>query len=164
VLQVPVNAHQTCLLTAIVSYITGSRSINSGPMKSVFFRRVQIAPGKKISPQIIPWGEKEQEAFDCLKDSLCEVSALAILARRPGEPVILVVDARSVAIGACAMQLDSNGCERPVAYLSQKLTRTQTKWSTIEREAFAVIRALQKWHAIVFGVHIIVYSDHNPLT
>ena len=117
---------------------------------------------QKRVPQIIPWGEKEQEAFDCLKDSLCEVSALAI--PRPGEPVILVVDASSVAIGACAMQLDSNGCERPVAYLSQKLTTAQTKWSTIEREAFAVIRALQKWHAIVFGVHIIVYSDHNPLT
>jgi len=116
----------------------------------------------KHVPQVIPWGEEEQCAFECLKDKLCEASALAI--PRPGDPVIIVVDASSVAIGACALQTDSNGCERPIAYMSQKLSSAQTKWSTIEREAFAVICALQKWHAIVWGAHIIVYSDHNPLT
>ena len=76
----------------------------------------------------------------------------------------MVVDASSVAVGACAMQADNKGSERPIAYLSQKLSPTQTKWSTIEREVFAVICALRKWYAILFGAHIIVYSDHNPLT
>jgi len=54
--------------------------------------------------------------------------------------------------------------QKPIAYMSQKLTPAQTKWSTIEREAFAVICALHKWHAFVFGVHTVVYSDHNHLT
>jgi len=116
----------------------------------------------KRVPQIIPWGEREQQAFECLKDKLCDASALAI--PRPGEPVIIVVDASSVAVGACALQADSNGNERPIAYLSQKLSPAQTKWSTIEREAYSVICALQKWHAIVFGAHIILYTDQNPLT
>ena len=116
----------------------------------------------KRVPHIIPWGEEEQRAFECLKEKLCDASALAI--PRPGEPVTVVVDASSVAVGACAMQADSEGHERPIAYLSQKLSLAQTKWSTIEREAFAVINALRKWHAILFGAHIVVYSDHNPLT
>ena len=107
-------------------------------------------------------GRGEQRAFECLKDKLCEASALAI--PRPGEPVIVVMYASSVAVGACAIHTDGEGHERPIAYLSQKLSPSQTKWSTIEREAYAVICALQKWHAIVFGAHIVVYSDHNPLT
>jgi len=74
------------------------------------------------------------------------------------------VDASVVAVGACAFQADVCGLEKPIAYMSQKLTPAQTKWSNIEREAFAVICALQKLHAFVFGVHTVVYSDHNPLT
>jgi len=61
--------------------------------------------------------------------------ALAI--PRAGDPIILVVDASSTSVGACAMQRDTEGHEKPIAYLSRKLSPTQMKWSTIEREAFA---------------------------
>jgi len=69
----------------------------------------------------------------------------------------------SISVGACAMQ-NIDGCERPVAYFSQKLLPNQMKWSTIEREAFTIICALRKRHAIIFGSHIVIYFDHNPLT
>ena len=49
-------------------------------------------------PQIIPWGKEAQRAFECLKVKLCEATALAI--PRPGEPISIVVDASSVAVGA----------------------------------------------------------------
>jgi len=113
-------------------------------------------------PQIIPWRQEAQHAFECLKAKLCEASALAIPC--PGEQFSIVVDASSVAVGACIFQADSDGRDRPIAYLSQKLSPPQTKWSTIEREAFAVICALKKWHTIIFLADIILYSDHNPLT
>ena len=61
------------------------------------------------------------------------------------------------------MQPDVNGDERPIAYASQKLSPTQCRWSTIEREAYAVIYALNKWNDIIFGSHLIVFCDHNPL-
>jgi len=59
-----------------------------------------------------------------------------------------------VAVAACLNQLanddiivDENGTgERPVAFCSQKLTPTQCAWSVIEREAYAVIFALKKFH------------------
>jgi len=40
-LAIPVNAPQTCLLAAIAFYITGSRSINSSPMKKSFIANLQ---------------------------------------------------------------------------------------------------------------------------
>jgi len=84
--------------------------------------------------------------------------ALAI--PRPGDPIILVVDASSTSVGACAMQRDTEGHEKPIAYLSRKLSPTQMKWSMIEK--LLQLCVLQKWYAIVFGAHTVVYSDHNP--
>ncbi|GFX77387.1 hypothetical protein TNCV_2955851 [Trichonephila clavipes] len=36
-------------------------------------------------------------------------------------------------------------------------------WSTIEREAYAVLSALKKLDCWIFGSQIQVVSDHNPL-
>ena len=54
---------------------------------------------------------------------------------------------------------------RPIAFASQKLTATQKAWSTIEKEAYAAIWALQKFRNWIFGQPTtVIYSDHNPLT
>jgi len=60
---------------------------------------------------------------------------------------------------------EAEGNEKPIALGSQKLTEAQAKeWSTLEKEAFAVIWALKKYRTWLIGspqVH--AYSDHNPL-
>ncbi|GBM96049.1 hypothetical protein AVEN_111443-1 [Araneus ventricosus] len=40
---------------------------------------------------------------------------------------------------------------------------TRMRWATIEREAYAVLEALKKYDTWIFGAHIQVISDHNPL-
>jgi hypothetical protein len=45
-----------------------------------------------------------------------------------------------------------------------KLSMTQSRWSTIEREAFAVIWALKKFRSWIFLSRIVIFSDHNPLS
>ncbi|GFW46295.1 hypothetical protein TNCV_1387971 [Trichonephila clavipes] len=61
-------------------------------------------------------------------------------------------------------QNDEKGKENPIAFFSKKLTETQTRWATIEREAYAVIEALKRFDSWIFGAEIEVISDHNPLT
>jgi len=51
----------------------------------------------------------------------------------------------------------------PLAFASQKLTGPQSAWSTIEREAFVIIWALNRFKDIVCGAEITVFCDHNPL-
>ena len=67
------------------------------------------------------------------------------------------------AVGAVLAQKDVYGQEKVVFYLSCKLTNAQQKWSTIEKEAFAVIYALKKFDAYLHGASIIIKTDHKPL-
>ena len=60
-------------------------------------------------------------------------------------------------------QIDDEGNERPIMYVSTKLTETQLRWSVIAKESYAVIFALRKFDHIVYGQRIILYTDHNPL-
>jgi len=66
-------------------------------------------------------------------------------------------------VGACLSQLDDDGRECPVAFASCKLSDTQRRWSTVEKEAYAVIFALRKFDSLVYGFRILLQSDHNPL-
>jgi hypothetical protein len=79
-------------------------------------------------------------------------------------PFTLFVDASESTVGAVLTQNDVEGRLRPVAFASSKLSPTQQRWSTTEREAYAALRALQKYKQWIFGTRILLVSDHNPLT
>jgi hypothetical protein len=119
----------------------------------------------------ILWSEEHERAFLTLKDKLCSVVALSV--PRIGGLFILRVDASGTAVSGCLYQRDdddldhvvvSGDGEKPISFFSKKLSRSQVAWSVIEREAFAVIASLRKFHHLIFGSMIVVYSDHNPLS
>lgn len=60
-------------------------------------------------------------------------------------------------------RLDDDQKEHPLAFLSKKLAPPQTRWATIEREAYAIIWALQRLESWLFGATIKVVTDHYPL-
>ena len=90
------------------------------------------------------WDEQCQKAFDYLKENLSVIPLLHYPDLH--KPFCLYTDASDQCIGACLTQpLDDNQDEipntlneKPIYYLSHKLSPTQTRWSTIEKEAFAI--------------------------
>jgi hypothetical protein len=52
--------------------------------------------------------------------------------------------------------------ERPICYLSHKLSDTQTRWSTVEKEAFAIHFALQKFDHYLHNAKFVIRTDHKP--
>ena len=48
--------------------------------------------------------------------------------------------------------------------MSKSLIREQLKWSTPEKECFAIIVSLRKWHYLLEGVHFVLRTDHANLT
>ena len=124
----------------------------------------------KNAPNILNWGEKEENAFQLIKQKLCTVTLLHIPVI--GQPFIIRTDSSGFATGAAIYQLvnpqaqitETGKGEKPIAFFSQKLSPQQTKWSTIEREAFAIWATLRRYHNLIFGSPIVVFCDHNPLS
>jgi hypothetical protein len=125
----------------------------------------------KYKHHLLPWSQKHEEAFFTLKRKLCDVVSLSV--PRFGGLFVLRCDASQYSVGGCLYQRDDddvtkvtyNGIgEKTIKFFSQKLTACQVNWSTIEKEAYAVVASLKKFDNIVFNSDIIVYSDHNPLT
>lgn len=83
----------------------------------------------------------------------------------PLKPFWLHTDASPYAVGGCLSQRAADGSECPQRSPAiSSLPRTQTRWSTIEREAFGVIWGLKKFDFWLFGAQVTAVSDHNPLS
>ncbi|CAG2216830.1 unnamed protein product [Mytilus edulis] len=52
---------------------------------------------------------------------------------------------------------------KPIYFLSHKLSDTQSRWSSIEKEAFSIHYALQKLDHYLHGAEFIIRTDHKPL-
>ena len=105
--------------------------------------------------------DDQRASFVALKALLSSPRTLA--SPRYDRPFYIFVDASLLACGAACTQLDDEGNHRPVAFCSKTFSDTETRYSCIEREAYAVLFALQKFDLIVYGSKIVLYSDHNPL-
>lgn len=50
-----------------------------------------------------------------------------------------------------------------MAFASRKLLDRETRYSTIERECLAVVWAVQKFKAYLYGREFVLEVDHEPL-
>ena len=57
-----------------------------------------------------------------------------------------------------------DGTQRPVAFASNMLSKTQRNWAAIEKESSAAIWALKKFRNWVFGKTVTIYTDSNTVT
>lgn len=78
-------------------------------------------------------------------------------------PFILTTDASDHAVGAVLSQVQDK-IERPIAFASRTLNKAETNYSTIEKEALAIIWAIRKYKPYLLGNQFKLYTDHKPLT
>ncbi|XP_064469813.1 uncharacterized protein LOC135384546 [Ornithodoros turicata] len=116
--------------------------------------------GKRVS-NVVPWVKEAEKAFENLKDAFSSATALAT--PDPSKPYWLYTDASDYAVGACLSQV-SEGREVPISFASHKLSPTQQRWATIEKEAFAIIWGLWRYDNWLYGAEVFVVSNHNPLS
>ena len=88
------------------------------------------------------WGPFQREAFQTLKDALCNSPFL--LYPDPKLPYVVVTDASGTVVGGVLMQ-DQGGGLRPLAFMSRVLKLTETWYSAYEQELAAVAYSFQMW-------------------
>uniref|UniRef100_A0AAY4E6M7 ribonuclease H n=1 Tax=Denticeps clupeoides TaxID=299321 RepID=A0AAY4E6M7_9TELE len=109
------------------------------------------------------WNSQCENAFIAVKDLLCNAPILS--APNFSLPFKLQIDASAVGAGAVLVQEDDTGVEHPVCYFSKKFSKCQRNYSTIEKEALALVLSLKHFEVYVGGscVPLVVFTDHNPL-
>ena len=107
------------------------------------------------------WTASCERAFETLKQRLTSPPILAY--PKFDCEFTLTTDASEVAMGAVLSQVQ-DGKEKVVAYWSQQLDKSQRSYSTIEREALAVVAAVKEFYPYLYGFHFSIVTDHNPLT
>jgi len=115
---------------------------------------------KSRAPNIVEWAEKQERSFTQIKQLLSKEPILKL--PDLDRPFIVQSDASSQALGACLIQ-EYDGVEHPVMYTSKKLLPREQNYSVGEREALAIIWAVNKFHRYLYGTHFVLESDHRPL-
>ena len=100
------------------------------------------------------------ECFDDLKLALS--SDVKLYHVNPSLPFIAQTDASSYAI--LEQRLESNGHVLPIQCISKNLNDTHMRYSTIEREAFCINWAIEKFSFYLLGQHFVIETDYQPLT
>ncbi|GJU84207.1 putative reverse transcriptase domain-containing protein [Tanacetum coccineum] len=102
------------------------------------------------------WGEKEEAAFQMIKQKLCSTLILAL--PKGSENLIVYCDASHKGLGVVLMQN-----EKVIAYASRQLKIHEKNYTTHDLELGAVVFALKIWRHYLYGTRCTVFTDHKSL-
>ena len=102
------------------------------------------------------WQPEHQKIFDDLK---CMITSPPVLAYYDvSKPHTLTCDASQFGLG-CACLQDGNS----IAFASRTMKDAEQNYAQIEKELLTIVLACSKFHQYIYGKHICIETDHQPL-
>nr|GFC90173.1 putative reverse transcriptase domain-containing protein [Tanacetum cinerariifolium] len=102
------------------------------------------------------WDDKQEVAFQLLKQKLCSAPILAL--PNGCEDFIVYCDASNKGLGAVLMQR-----EKVISYASRQLKIHEKNYTTHDLELRAVVFALKIRRHYLYGTKCIIFTDHKSL-
>ena len=114
---------------------------------------------KKDAP--FNWEEKQQQAFDRLKEMLIKAPVLSY----PDfdKPFIIYTDASGIGLGAVLSQIKEDGKEHVIAYASRSLNPAEKNYSVTDQECLAVVWAIKHFQHYLGLRPFTIITDHSAL-
>lgn len=107
------------------------------------------------------WSQECENSSKLLKEYL--VSAPLLTCPNFDKPFVVQTDASDYGLGAVLSQIDENGDERVICYLSRSLSKAEKRYSTTEKECLAVLFAIERLRPYLEGAKFQVVTDHFAL-
>jgi len=115
------------------------------------------------------WEPEHQKTFDRIKAMINDIPKLFFV--DPTAEVKVYTDASDYGIGGYICQLikskDDQGnelvTEQPIAFMSKSLTKTERRWTTVEKEYYAIYMTLKKYEYLLRDIPFKIKTDHANL-
>lgn len=107
------------------------------------------------------WSSRCESAFTQLKNEISSDRVLTPFS--PDLPLSVACDASPTGV-AGVLSHTINGIEKPIAFASRALTKTEMNYSQLDREALSIVFALKKFYYYIYGRKFTLYTDNRPLT
>ncbi len=108
------------------------------------------------------WDAPQQKSFEELKHALTTTPVLQF--PNYEKPFTLYPNASLSGLGAVLMQPDRCGKLGAISYASQSLNHAEGNYAVTHLESLAIVWALKKFHDLIYGYPVTVYTDHLPVT
>ena len=137
-------------------------SVIMRPLHKCIARHAASATSKRRAALTkISWEPEELEAFHKIKTAMENCTKLFFVDET--SEVFLLTDASDYGIGAYLYQR-IEGKECPIRFMSHTLTDVQLRWSTVEKECYAIFRAIQEMNYLLSDRKFHLLTDHRNLT
>ena len=108
------------------------------------------------------WSEKHDQAFNKIKELLINAKIMAYF--DPNKETDLITDASPWGLSAILVQKSPGQDDRRVvAYASRALSDVERRYSQTEREALAIVWAVERLHVYLYGSHFTLLTDCKPV-
>ena len=126
---------------------------------------IALPLSKIVGSKSYSWTVSTQSAFTKLRSLLASPPVLKHPDFDSESPSFIVqTDANNTGLAGVLLEADRNGQEHPICYASKMLNKTERNYSTIHREALALIWSVRKFREYTYGRKFILRTDHRPLT
>src|SRR3981189_3137754 len=115
---------------------------------------------RKESPELVPWTEKTQRAFNQLKSAL--QTAPVLIAPNFSKKFFVLVDSSQFAVGAVLCHTDKEVMQ-PILFIGRKFTPCETRLSATEREVLGILSMLTKLKYYLLGRNFVLLTDVKSL-
>ena len=106
------------------------------------------------------WTDTNQTCFENLKYQLCE-NHLAFY--DTDKSLELHTDTSNYAVGAVLIQYNENNEKQPIAFILRASNNREIRYSVTEKEALALVWAVDKLHIYLYRKHFHAFVYHQPL-
>lgn len=150
----PVNAEELRSFLGMVTYVgrfLPDLATATAPLRDLIRKDVPFE-----------WSVQHDAAFGKIKLLISEIGNLHYFDNNLRTR--LIADASPVALGAVLLQFsDTDGSPRLISYASKSLSETEKRYCQTEKEALALVWAVERFAVYLIGRRFELETDHKPL-